>query len=173
MEIAMSLRFRKSLKIIPGVRINLSKTGASLSLGRPGATVNIGSKGSKVTMGLPGTGLSYTTKLSAKSPHKPTYKQKPNILDISDRDLFVIMLSQMTASQVREHVKKFNSVIDAIRASTPAEIDEAEISEVLSLCETALVNKERIEADSKLKQKSKALFVVVAFVLIIIICNNF
>jgi hypothetical protein len=54
-------RFRKTFSIFPGVRINLSKTGVSSSLGGHGATVNVGKNGPMVTLGVPGTGLSYRT----------------------------------------------------------------------------------------------------------------
>ncbi|MBY0558991.1 DUF4236 domain-containing protein [Hyphomicrobium sp.] len=57
-------RFRKTISILPGVRINLSKTGVSGSLGGNGATLNVGKKGEQVTLGIPGTGLSYRTPLS-------------------------------------------------------------------------------------------------------------
>ncbi|WP_045836949.1 DUF4236 domain-containing protein [Hyphomicrobium sp. 99] len=57
-------RFRKTISILPGVRINLSKTGVSGSLGGHGATVNVGKNGEQVTLGIPGTGLSYRTPLS-------------------------------------------------------------------------------------------------------------
>lgn len=60
----MGIRFRKSIKIAPGLRINLSKSGPSLSVGRPGATFNIGPKGTRTTVGAPGTGISYTTQKS-------------------------------------------------------------------------------------------------------------
>jgi hypothetical protein len=54
-------RFRKTFTIFPGVRINLSKTGVSSSLGGRGATLNVGKQGPMVTLGVPGTGLSYRT----------------------------------------------------------------------------------------------------------------
>jgi hypothetical protein len=57
-------RFRKTFSIFPGVRINLSKTGVSGSLGGRGATLNVGKQGEQVTLGIPGTGLSYRTPLS-------------------------------------------------------------------------------------------------------------
>lgn len=57
-------RFRKSFSILPGVKINLSKTGLSTSLGGHGATVNIGKNGPNATIGAPGTGLSYRTPVS-------------------------------------------------------------------------------------------------------------
>lgn len=63
----MGFRFRKSFKILPGVRLNLSKSGISTSLGGPGATVNIGPKGTRHTVGLPGSGLSF----SSYAPHGP------------------------------------------------------------------------------------------------------
>lgn len=58
----MGFRFRTSLSLGRGVRINISKRGfSSVSVGRPGATLNIGRRGVRETVGLPGTGLSYTT----------------------------------------------------------------------------------------------------------------
>jgi hypothetical protein len=57
----MGLRFRKSIKIVPGVRLNVGLKRASLSIGGRGFTYNIGSKGSRVTVGIPGSGLSYST----------------------------------------------------------------------------------------------------------------
>ena len=54
----MALRIRKSIKIAPGVRINISKSGVSTSLGVKGATVNLSKRGTRVTTGIPGTGIS-------------------------------------------------------------------------------------------------------------------
>lgn len=63
----MGFRFRKSVKICKGVKVNFSKSGASLSLGGRGHSVTMG-KRSRATFGIPGTGLSYSTSLS--SHHK-------------------------------------------------------------------------------------------------------
>lgn len=60
----MGFRFRKTIRLLPGVRLNLSKSGISTSIGRPGATINIGRRGVTGTAGIPGTGLSYTERLS-------------------------------------------------------------------------------------------------------------
>ncbi|KGA43380.1 DUF4236 domain-containing protein [Pectobacterium brasiliense] len=57
----MSLRFRQTFTLFPGVRLNIGKRGISASIGVPGATVNFGQKGIRATVGLPGSGLSYTT----------------------------------------------------------------------------------------------------------------
>lgn len=65
----MALRFRKSIKIAPGIRLNVSKGGVSTSIGGRGATVNISKKGTRVTAGIPGSGL------SASHLFKPANKQ--------------------------------------------------------------------------------------------------
>jgi hypothetical protein len=57
------LRFQKRLQVLPGVRINLSKSGASASVGPRGADVNIGGHGVTTNAGIPGTGLSYRSKV--------------------------------------------------------------------------------------------------------------
>lgn len=59
----MGFRFQKRISILPGVRINLSKSGASASLGPRGADVNIGRDGVTTNAGIPGTGLSYREKM--------------------------------------------------------------------------------------------------------------
>jgi hypothetical protein len=56
----MGFRFRKSVRLFPGVRLNISKTGLSTSLGVPGAMVNVRGRRVRGTVGLPGSGLSYS-----------------------------------------------------------------------------------------------------------------
>lgn len=69
----MALRFRKSIKLMPGVRVNLGKRGASLSVGPRGSTFNIGKRGIRHTASLPGTGLSYQSQIytPGKKPDTP------------------------------------------------------------------------------------------------------
>ena len=57
-------RFRKMIPLGKFLRINVSKTGASLSVGRPGATVNVRKDRVDGTVGIPGSGLSYKERLS-------------------------------------------------------------------------------------------------------------
>lgn len=57
----MGFRFRRSVKIIPGLRLNLSKSGPSLSVGGKGFTTNISKRGTRQTVGLPGSGVSYVS----------------------------------------------------------------------------------------------------------------
>jgi hypothetical protein len=55
----MGWRFHKSVKIAPGVRLNLSKRGPGLSFGRRGMRYSVGPSGRRTTFSVPGTGLSY------------------------------------------------------------------------------------------------------------------
>jgi hypothetical protein len=50
----MGFRFRKRLRIFPGLWLNLSKKGGSLSVGARGGTVNVSPKGHQETVGLHG-----------------------------------------------------------------------------------------------------------------------
>jgi hypothetical protein len=54
-------RFRRSLKILPGIRWNIGSKSTSVSLGGRGFHYTIGPSGTRTTVGLPGTGLSYTS----------------------------------------------------------------------------------------------------------------
>lgn len=61
----MGLRFRKSFKLAPGVRLNVGSSGMSWSLGPRGASVSIGKRGTYFNASIPGTGLSSRTRLDA------------------------------------------------------------------------------------------------------------
>lgn len=62
----MAFRFFRRLKIAPGVTLNLSKRGGSLSFGPRGAKMTFGTSGVRRTVGLPGTGLYYTEQVGRK-----------------------------------------------------------------------------------------------------------
>lgn len=64
----MGLRFRKSIRIAPGVRLNVGLRRTSVSFGGRGFTYNVGSNGSRLTVGIPGSGLSYSTPVTPSNP---------------------------------------------------------------------------------------------------------
>ncbi len=64
----MGLRFTRRVSIIPGLRINLSKSGASLSIGHRGAWYTVSPRGRRATVGLPGTGLFWTERYPPAAP---------------------------------------------------------------------------------------------------------
>lgn len=71
----MGLYYRKRIKILPGVHMNLSKSGTSLSVGRRGASVNFGKKGTYMNVGIPGTGIYSRTRISQNPKQPPVDNQ--------------------------------------------------------------------------------------------------
>ena len=68
----MGLNFRKTITILPGVRINIGKKSASVSFGKRGARHTISTTGKRTTtVDIPGSGISYThNHTSAKKKKK-------------------------------------------------------------------------------------------------------
>lgn len=60
----MSWTFRRRIKVLPWVHLNLSKSGISTNIGPRGFNFNIGAKGVSSTIGLPGTGLYSRNKMN-------------------------------------------------------------------------------------------------------------
>ncbi|MFS0823945.1 DUF4236 domain-containing protein [Bacillus sp. 1P02SD] len=72
----MGLNFRKSFKIAPGVRVNVSKRGVGASFGGKGLRYSINSRGQRrATAGIPGSGIYYTTTSSGRNYRSNAYKQ--------------------------------------------------------------------------------------------------
>ncbi len=57
-----NFRFYRRKQIFPGLSVNLSKSGASLTFGVRGAHLTVGRRGVRRTVGIPGTGLYYTSR---------------------------------------------------------------------------------------------------------------
>lgn len=73
----MGLRFRKSVKIAPGVRLNISKKSVGISAGVKGYCKSINSSGRVTTsIGVPGTGVSYVKTENLKSKKKKTVSSR-------------------------------------------------------------------------------------------------
>ena len=67
----MGLRFRKSFKVAPGVRVNVGKKSVGISAGVKGYRKSINSSGRVTTsIGVPGTGVSYVKTENLKSKKK-------------------------------------------------------------------------------------------------------
>lgn len=63
----MGLNFRKSISLGHGVKINLSKSGPSISFGKKGLRQTISATGRSTTsVGIPGTGVYYTKQTNVK-----------------------------------------------------------------------------------------------------------
>lgn len=106
----MGFRFRKSVKIAPGIKLNLSKSGGSLSIGGRGATVNISSRGVRSTYSIPGTGLSYVTQTSSNR------SQKYNDQNLSNRSAYKELLRQQKEQEKQKLLQEAEESYSAFQA---------------------------------------------------------
>jgi hypothetical protein len=74
----MGFRFSRRVSILPGLKLNLSGSGVSLSAGVRGAHINLGPRGLYGSAGIPGTGLSYRQRLdsSSRSYDRPSVERR-------------------------------------------------------------------------------------------------
>ena len=83
----MGLRFRKSITLCKGVRVNFGKTGASLSVGGKGYRKTFHTSGKVTTsVGLPGTGI-YWTETENRNKKRNTRKRQENVAKNEDNDI--------------------------------------------------------------------------------------
>ena len=59
----MPVRFRRTFTLLPGVKVNVSKGGMSITVGTKGFHLNFSKHGVRQTTGLPGSGISHTSYL--------------------------------------------------------------------------------------------------------------
>jgi Protein of unknown function (DUF4236) len=119
-ETAMGFRFRRTLRIVPGVRLNLSRSGPSVSLGPRGLHYTLGTKGTRVTAGIPGSGMSWTKyqSYSSRSRTRSDHSVRPHIPPIG-------VLPDKTESRPLDdqNVKSFeSSPIDELVAGFTSEL---------------------------------------------------
>lgn len=105
----MGLRFRKSITLLPGVKLNIGKGSVGVSLGNKYGGVSLNSRtGASARASLPGTGLSYTKKLGGiKKKSNARQKEIQKQLKENER----LEESQRNALLVEE----YEAYIDAIR----------------------------------------------------------
>jgi tetratricopeptide (TPR) repeat protein len=72
----LGFRMRKSLKIAPGVRLNVSPRSIGMSAGTAGARMSVNSSGRVTrTLGIPGTGIFHTSSVAAGAAVSPNVAQ--------------------------------------------------------------------------------------------------
>ena len=149
----MGLRFRKSVKIAPGVKLNLGKKSAGISIGGKFGGVSMNSKtGTTVRATAPGTGLSYRKKVGgstagtsapmgeAGDPKPP--RKKNRLLPVLAAVMLLLGLiscvaggSNSESDPAPSHVAA--SVGDLPQAETPVMSDAEPVEKIPETSETA------------------------------------
>ena len=108
----MGFRFRKRIKIAPGIHLNFSKSGISTSIGKPGATINIGKKGVRTTVGIPGTGLSYSKNVTRKTKNQNLSQELTQNDSILGKFFWIIVVFFFAAAVMDTSSNESYSVVE-------------------------------------------------------------
>jgi len=71
------MKFRKRVKLFPGVTLNFSRSGISTTVGVPGASLNFNRNGTFLNTGIPGTGLYDRKRLGGPNKSNPSLRGSP------------------------------------------------------------------------------------------------
>jgi uncharacterized protein DUF4236 len=99
----MGFRFPRSIRILPGLRLNIGKRRVSTSIGVRRAHVTFGKTGSRTTVGLPGSGRSYTHLEKPHQAHQEGEAQPPAVTEALPKGrawrgwLWIVMLVAIIA----------------------------------------------------------------------------
>jgi hypothetical protein len=123
----MGFRFRKSIKVAPGVRVNVGKRGASsVTIGPRGSSMSVGKRGTLVNAGIPGTGLSYRAKIGGnKTGGKEPRADQPS--PAAQKASWVVLLVIIGGGlwMCSKHTPSKNEALDAAQATTLAQASPA------------------------------------------------
>lgn len=124
------MRFRKSVKIAPGIKVNLGAKSVGMSFGTKGCRYSINSSGRRTsTVGIPGTGLSYSTSHSSskrkRSYNSPSYAKRSEIQRLKQQQ----KLEELEANKlaVEEYINHIN-LIQNVHRECDNPVDWAGIS---------------------------------------------
>ena len=129
-KVIMGWRFRKTFKILPGVRMSIGKKGISgFSFGKRGASISTSSRGTSANVGIPGSGLSYQKKIklgrskSNQSNDSSSPKRSSLAFPLAIAFIIITFLAFSFASEEEPNIEsnqKINSKVNPVMA-TPDE----------------------------------------------------
>lgn len=110
-RLVMGFRFRKSIKLGKGIRLNVSKRGVGISGGMKGFRVGVGPRGVRTTTSIPGTGISYVKEKSFKGNKQN--KEKPRI-DVQSKASYSSYLPQEVPKELKSNQYHLQSILGFI-----------------------------------------------------------
>jgi Protein of unknown function (DUF4236) len=138
----MGWRFRQSFTIIPGLRLNLSSSGLSASIGGSPFTLNVGPHGVQGTVSIPGAGLSYRHRFSDPSaiPQPPMpdllpeHRSPTHFVNTAPIETVHSASTELLTSVTLKELKQFICTAEQQHADITRELDSARTAKVE--CET-------------------------------------
>ena len=109
----MGLRFRKSIRICKGMKLNFGKTGVGVSFGTRGLHYTVHSSGRRTaSVGIPGTGISYVS----SSGGGRSKRSRAGACVKAQRAIQVQQQKEEEYNRNCEMVDDFNELLDMIRS---------------------------------------------------------
>jgi len=133
----MGLRFTRRVSLFPGLRVNFSKSGASLSVGHKAVWYTVGPRGRRVTLGLPGTGLYWNRPAGPAASCRPSPRPPGRLRHRCDRRLLARPMTlqsdimQAVSALDRELDVLTDLCLDALCGPASQPLDPATISKYL------------------------------------------
>ncbi|EJS45037.1 hypothetical protein ICE_05827 [Bacillus cereus BAG1X1-2] len=109
----MGFKFRKSIKVAPGVKVNLSRKGVGVSAGVKGARVSTGPSGTRITTSIPGSGLSYEHRVGSKKGNNNTSVQSYSESEIN-RQVFEVTAFRIKDNKLNSGARKWMKSLSII-----------------------------------------------------------
>lgn len=108
----MAIRFRKSFKVAPGMRVNVSSRGIGASVGVKGLRYSVNSRGQRrTTASIPGTGIS-STRSSSSRTYKSAAQQNRQALARQQKEI----AKQEELERARYDVEVYENKIELIHS---------------------------------------------------------
>ena len=124
----MGLRFRKSISILPGVKLNLGKNGMSVSTGVPGFRKTFHTSGKVTTsVGIPGTGLYYVDTKNTKTNNNRKNTKQNEQFNVEQSELPINSSRDYSSETVYTSTQNnaTSSAVNNYELSTPVDTPKA------------------------------------------------
>jgi hypothetical protein len=122
------MRFKKSVKIFPGFRLNFSKSGVGATVGGNGLSMSVGKNGAYLNTSLPGTGLSERTKLGGSSSSVDSLVKSEEVKSVKAGEIKSGNIESMASSSLSE---LNNTINEAYKAQNDMIKQSADLSKEL------------------------------------------
>jgi len=146
----MAWHFRQSFTIVPGLRLNLSKSGLSASIGGAPFTLNVGSRGITGTTSIPGTGISSSQHFSIGDEHSSDAPASYNAGPAA------VILPVLVPTPCPEPTTSINtSPIEEIHSASTELLTSVTLKQLKEFIQTAYRQQEEISFDLDKAQDQK------------------
>lgn len=143
----MGWRFRRSFTVMPGLRLNVSKSGLSASVGSSPFSVHVGPRGVYANANLPGTGISMRQRIGALGEGAPEAGAPPANSDEGISPEFRAAWERVRASRLLAEAQQRERATTEIRSSSTAGMTSPHLEDLRDVLAVAQREREELTRD--------------------------